>query len=77
MVLCNIAECIYFPIITKPTRITDHSATLINHIWINKLHEAVSGLIEVTITDHYPTFFSTYLNIDLTGALMRHLETTQ
>ena len=61
----------YLPIITEPTRITDHSATLIDHIWTNQLHEAVSGVLEVTITDHYPTFLSTYLNIDLTDARMK------
>ena len=46
------------PVITKPTRITPNSATLIDHIWVknkSELHRA--GVILSHISDHYPTFY--------------------
>ena len=46
------------PVITKPTRITPTSATLIDHIWVknkSELHSA--GIILSHISDHYPTFY--------------------
>ena len=46
------------PVITKPTRITPTSATLIDHIWVknnSELHTA--GIILSHISDHYPTFY--------------------
>ena len=47
----------YLPIITKPTRITDHSATLIDHIYTNVPQKLVkSGICLVGITDHLPIF---------------------
>jgi len=47
----------FLPLITKPTRITDHSATLIDHIYTNKqnLH-ATSGIIITDISDHFGIF---------------------
>ena len=46
-----------FPLITKPSRITNHSATLIDNIFTNETkHENVSGLIINDITDHLPIF---------------------
>ena len=45
------------PHITKPTRITDHSATLIDHIYFNSMeHRTISGNILCDITDHLPNF---------------------
>ena len=47
----------YLPIITKPTRITDHSATLIDHIYTNVPQKVVkSGICFAGITDHLPIF---------------------
>ena len=47
----------YLPIITKPTRITDHSATLIYHIYTNVPQKVVkSGVCLAGITDHLPIF---------------------
>ena len=45
----------YFPLINKPTRITDSSATLIDHIWTN-IHSVKfnSGIIVDPISDHLP-----------------------
>ena len=45
------------PLITKPTRITDHSATLIDHINTNMTeHNITSGIVITDIADHFGTF---------------------
>ena len=47
----------FSPMITKPTRITDHSATLIDHIFSNSLdYYTISGNIIFDITDHLSNF---------------------
>lgn len=47
----------FLPLITKPTRITSHSATLIDHIYTNKLDiNATSGIIINDISDHFGIF---------------------
>ena len=46
------------PVINRPTRVTDHSATLIDHIFTS--HYTASnfyqGILVTDITDHYPIF---------------------
>lgn len=44
------------PIITKPTRLTDHTATLIDHIYTNSLQNFTAGILTVDITDHLSIF---------------------
>ena len=45
------------PLITHPTRITYHSATLIDNIFFNSLeHYTLSGNILTDLTDHLPNF---------------------
>lgn len=45
------------PYILQPTRITDHTATLIDNIFFNSLeHFAISGNIIYDLTDHLPNF---------------------
>ena len=45
------------PLITKPTRITDYTSTLIDHIYTNApIHNTVSGICLVDISDHLPVF---------------------
>ena len=45
------------PYISQPTRITDHSATLIDNIFLNTLeHFVISGNIVYDMTDHLPNF---------------------
>ena len=47
----------FFPLITKPTRITHHTATLIDNIFTNSLDESdesVNGIIFSDISDHLP-----------------------
>ena len=47
----------FHPHILKPTRITSHSATLIDNIFFNSLeHQTSSGNILCDITDHLPNF---------------------
>lgn len=46
-----------FPIITQPSKITSHSATLIDNIFTNIIDDKItSGLIINDITDHLPVF---------------------
>ena len=47
----------FMPIITKPTRITDHTATLVDHIYTNTPEKLIkSGLCLADISDHLPIF---------------------
>jgi len=46
-----------YPTLTRPTRITTHSATLIDNIFTNVIDRPVSsGLIITDISDHLPVF---------------------
>lgn len=46
-----------YPLIDKPSRITDHSATLIDNIFTNELNNSItSGLLITDISDHLPVF---------------------
>ena len=52
-------ECHYFPVINKPSRITDSSATVIDHIWTNlHSHQIKSGAILSPLSDHLPVYMS-------------------
>lgn len=45
------------PLITKPTRVTSHSATLIDNIFTNCFQQNIlNGLILNDISDHFPVF---------------------
>ena len=47
----------FFPLITRPTRITSNTATLIDNIFTNNLNNfSVSGLMFWDISDHLPIF---------------------
>ena len=51
-----------FPVITKPTRVTDKSATLIDNIFTDnvlKSDKVLTGILHSDITDHYPIFHIT------------------
>ena len=46
-----------FPLIDRPTRITFHSATLLDNIFTNVFDNKIkSGIFVSDITDHYPIF---------------------
>ena len=47
------------PLITRPTRVAENSATLIDNIFTNKgvsYDESVCGILVTDISDHYPIF---------------------
>ena len=47
----------FFPLITRPTRITSHKASLIDNIFTNEpLNQPISGLFVYDISDHLPIF---------------------
>ena len=48
----------YYPLINKPTRVKNTTATLIDNIFTNDLGklETMSGIIVCDISDHYPVF---------------------
>jgi len=51
------------PLITKPTRITNNSQTLIDHIWTNQISsdtKTSSHILITDITDHLPCFTATF-----------------
>ena len=49
-------SCCVLPLITKPTRVSDNSATIIDHILTNDCeHFIIPGIVETNeISDHYP-----------------------
>lgn len=54
----NILGSFFFsPHILQPTRITDHTATLIDNIFLNSVsHHTISGNLTYDLTDHLPNF---------------------
>ncbi len=47
----------FIPLITKPTRITPYSATLIDHLYTNKQQlNSTSGIILCDVSDHFGIF---------------------
>ena len=46
----------FLPLITKPTRVTADTATLIDNIFINRPVNYLSGIIMEPLSDHYPIF---------------------
>ena len=45
------------PLITKATRLTDHTSTLIDHIYTNVLHKVIkAGICLADVSDHLPIF---------------------
>ena len=51
----------FLPLISRPTRITATSATLIDNVFTNYLencNESFQGLLVTDVTDHYPVFHS-------------------
>ena len=47
----------FYPLISKPSRMTSKSSTLIDNIFINTFHKKVkSGLFYTDLSDHFPVF---------------------
>lgn len=55
------SSCI--PLINKPTRVTQNSATLIDNIFSNILPPPNSGILVTDVSDHFPIFTSFPLNM--------------
>ena len=57
------------PVITKPTRITHTSATLIDNIYtnLNTNKYFTSGIIECDVSDHLPAFLFNYIKERITS----------
>jgi hypothetical protein len=51
-------SCSLMPTIYKPTRITEHSATIIDNIFTNNQKTLNSNIIITDITDHFPTILT-------------------
>ena len=65
-------------VITKPTRVTDHSATLIDHIYTNQIYNMVSsGVITFDISDHLGTYITIALHEHLVTVLNKDSDGTQ
>ena len=63
--------------ISRPTRITDHSATLIDHIYTNQIHNIYStGIITHDISDHLATQISIALYENLNNNSATDTETS-
>ena len=50
------------PVVTKPTRITNHTATLIDHIYTNNVNRLTSGIVTVDISDQQSFVWLTHLS---------------
>ncbi|XP_069941310.1 uncharacterized protein [Cherax quadricarinatus] len=57
----TMSNCMLLPTVTKPTRVTETSVSLLDHIWTNTISPLKSGIITDNTTDHYPTFLITTL----------------
>jgi hypothetical protein len=59
--LDNLFSYGYLPLITRPTRVSKSSATLIDHIYINDLTSiGHAGIIITDVADHFGTFYLTH-----------------
>ena len=58
----NVFSESFLPLITKPTRVTHESATLIDHIYSNeKTHDSLTGIIVTDdVADHFGVFHILY-----------------
>ena len=52
----------FYPTISRPTRITNNSSTLIDNIFTNiTQHKIHSGILYLDISDHFPVFNIYYI----------------
>ena len=63
----------FFPLISKPTRVTNNSATLIDNIFSNVIPHPDSYIILSDISDHYPIFTQFTLSNSVHGGRPRPL----
>ena len=54
----------FLPVITLPTRVKHQSATLIDHIWTNKVCKMFnSGILISSLSDHFPVIYMEGVNV--------------
>ena len=61
----------FIPKINRPTRVTNHSASLIDHIFINNygsLFDSYQGILVTDISDHYPIFHISQFRDNISNA---------
>ena len=67
----------FVPLITMPTRIKHKSASLIDHIWRNKIcNNILSGILVNSLSDHFPVFCieeTIQCNVDLPEQTIRKI----
>ena len=67
----------FLPVINLPTRINHQSATLIDHIWTNKVCNFYnSGILINSLSDHFPVFYfeeGKKRKVDLPENITRHI----
>ena len=56
-------SCHFFPLINIPTRVTDNTASCLDHIWYNNFNSLISGSFLLDVSDHYPVFTTLNLNV--------------
>ena len=55
----SMAEHGFLPVISRPTRITSHSATIIDHIFVNNCAAVTkSGIVSIDLSDHLAPFIN-------------------
>ena len=47
----------FIPLINKPTRVREKSATLIDNIFTNNVMSSTQGILFTDISDHFPIFY--------------------
>ena len=59
----------FIPLISKPTRISKHNATIIDHILTNSFinQNYSTGIVKTDITDHFPTFYISETEVNKTN----------
>ena len=67
----------FFPLVMRPTRITCHSATLIDNIFVNQFFDrSRSGLFFTDISDHLP-IFSIHFDTSISASNVNQVNTTK
>ena len=62
----------FIQVISRPTRITDHSATLIDHIYTNKIENLIStSILTVDLSDHLATYAIISLDGDFSNTKLQ------
>ena len=54
-----------YPLIHTPTRVTNHSASLLDNIFTNDLEEVFAGVILGDVSDHFPVFSISNLQLQI------------